>query len=159
MEFFLVPIFYEMANDYIFFTTGNANEINPVIKVQNGEEMMEEVENTSGHSEHTENVQINENSLEESEEREEIKTTTGFTQYTSVLLKLDDYNNFVLQCILSNINKETSKHVPTRDVDYPTLCSVMCTGLFSPLFYFDAFYMLEVLPCLKGNQHIAVFLR
>ena len=63
-----------------FFTTGNAKETNPVIQVQNGEEMVEEkelVDNTSGHSEHTENVQMNENSPGESEEKEDNKTTTG----------------------------------------------------------------------------------
>ena len=69
-----------MADDYIFCTTGNARETNPIIQVQNDEEMVEVkelVENTSGHSEHTENVQMNENSPEESEERKENKTSTG----------------------------------------------------------------------------------
>ena len=69
-----------MADNYIFFTTGNARETNPVIQVQIGEELMEIeelVENTSRHSEHSKNVQMNENSPEESEEREENKTTTG----------------------------------------------------------------------------------
>ena len=72
--------FYEMADDYIFSITDDANETNPVLKVQNGEEMMEVkelVENTSGHSEHTKNVQMDENSPGESEERKENKTTTG----------------------------------------------------------------------------------
>ena len=40
-------------------------------------EEKELVENTSDHSEHKENVKMNENSPEESEEREENKTTTG----------------------------------------------------------------------------------
>ena len=44
--------------------------------------------------------------------------------------------------MLSNIAKDISKHVPTRDLDYPT---VMCTGLLSALIYFGAFHMLEVL--------------
>ena len=40
-------------------------------------EEKELVENTSGHSEQSGNVQMNENSPEESEEREENKTSTG----------------------------------------------------------------------------------
>ena len=54
--------------------------------------------------------------------------------------------------MLPNIAKEISKHVPARDLDYPTLCTVMYTGLFSPLVYLYARGNL-VLSCLKVNQH------
>ena len=65
---------------------------------------------------------------------------------------MDDDKNFVLQWMLPNIAKEISKHVPARDLDYPTLCTVMCTRLFSPLVYSHAKGNL-VLSCLKGNLH------
>ena len=59
LKSFLFKYLYEMADDYIFLNTGYAMETNPVIQVQYGEEMMEVkelVENTSGNSEHKENV-------------------------------------------------------------------------------------------------------
>ena len=75
-----------MADDYIFFTTGYAKDTNPVIQVQNCEEMM--VENTSGHSEHTENVQLNQISQEEFEERGENKTTTGIHTIDNCMIQI-----------------------------------------------------------------------
>nr|XP_022344928.1 uncharacterized protein LOC111137658 isoform X2 [Crassostrea virginica] len=68
-----------ISADDIPLMSGNARETNPVTQVQNGEEMVEVkelVDNTLGHSEHSENVQMNENLPEESEEREENKTNT-----------------------------------------------------------------------------------
>ena len=59
---------------------------------------------------------------------------------------MEDDNFFVLQCMLSNIAKDISKHVPTRDLVYPT---VMCTGLFSSLVYTHA----RGFILLKGNKH------
>ena len=81
-----------MADDYIFLTTGNARETNPVIQVQNGKEMMEVkefVDNTSGHSEHSKNVQMNENSPEEPEERKENRTTTGIHTIDNCIIQIE----------------------------------------------------------------------
>ena len=77
-----------MADDYIFFAICYSKETNPVIKVQNDEEM-KLVENTTDHSEHTENVQMNEKSTEKYEEREENKTTTGIHSIDIGMIQLD----------------------------------------------------------------------
>lgn len=84
-------------------------------------EVNEPVENTSDHSEQSGNAQTSDKSKEIPKEREENETATGIHTIYIVLLKLDDDKNFVLQCMFSNIAKEISKHVPAKDLDYPTL--------------------------------------
>ena len=94
-----------MADNNIFFTTGNARETNPVIQVQNGKEMVEVkelVDNTSGHSELTDNVQMNGNSPEESEEREENRITTGIQTRDNCMIQIGWFTKANIVNLLCN---------------------------------------------------------
>nr|XP_022338284.1 uncharacterized protein LOC111133869 [Crassostrea virginica] len=82
----LEPLMSSVKTDGIPQNSGYSKETNPVIKVQNDEEM-KLVENTTDHSEHTENVQMNEKSTEKYEEREENKTTTDSVNETNPVLQ------------------------------------------------------------------------
>ena len=78
---------HDMADYKKFFTTGNTKETNPATQFQNCDEskqidanmlkLNKSEEDTSGHSELSENAQMCELSIEKSGERKENKTAAG----------------------------------------------------------------------------------
>lgn len=78
---------HDMADYKNFFTTGNMKETKPATQFQNCDErtqndanmlqLNKSEEDTSGHSELSENVLMNEESIEKSEEREKNETAAG----------------------------------------------------------------------------------
>ena len=78
---------HDMADYKNFFTTGNTKETNPATQFQNCDErtqndanmlqLNKSEEDTSGHSELSGNVQMDEESIEKSEERKENKIAAG----------------------------------------------------------------------------------